>query len=249
MDEDKKVVVNLAPGMENAAVHIIESKKELAGEFEYHYKGFAYVAQSTQAVIDLVKHLTGEKSGNTIIFYDNERVAVIVDETIQARPQDTISYRFQESLELQDWKKVFGRPLTQKEFIDFLKRRAPEEVQDCDRLMAAAQTIRMATEITGDFLYQDNNNVTVAFKIKDTESATTFPSTLTIYVPIINESGKEDELEIELQVNKPKGEGEKLTFQLDCPKFARYWREAVRAEIDTLGEELPGYLLVAGSPR
>ncbi|QNB46842.1 hypothetical protein BR63_11290 [Thermanaerosceptrum fracticalcis] len=252
--DNEKLIVNMAPGQEKATVHIIESQQKVKDEYSFHYTGFNYVAGSAQAVIDLLKHLTVDSSGkpnprNTIIFYDEKQVQVIVDESVQDRPQDTIVYRFQESLELQEWKSAFNKPITQKAFIDFLKRRNPEEVPDLDQLMAAVQTIRMATEISGDFIYQDNNNVTVAFKIKDAESATTFPSSFEIYIPIINESGKLDELEIELTVNKPRSEGEKLYFSLECPKLPLYWREAVRAEIETIRKELPGYLVVTGSPR
>lgn len=249
MNDDKKLVVNMAPGQEKAVVHLIESQQKVKDEYNFHYTGFNYVAQSTQAIIDLIKHHTKDDPLHTIIFYDEKQVQVILDETVQDRPQDTIRYAFDESLQLKDWKKVFGKPLSQKEFIDFLKRRPPDEVGDCEILLAAVQTIKMATEITGDFEYLNNNNVVVSFKIKDAASATEFPSTFDIFIPLVNESVYQDTLEIELTVNKPRNEGDKLSFQLECPKLPYYWQEAVKAEIQYIRNELPEYLVIAGSPK
>ncbi len=64
---------------------------------------------------------------------------------------------------------------------------------------------------------------------------------------MLNESDYVAELEIELEVGKPKEPGQKPGFKLTCPRLARHIKDAVIYEIDKLKAALPDYNIMAGS--
>ena len=135
----------------------------------------------------------------------------------------------------------------QKAFIDFLRRREPGEIENSDFLIAAIQNFKYVTNITGDFTYDDRNNYTFAMKVGDAEGTVKLQQIVIANIEVFNESEFIQVMEIELEVQKPKNEGEKLAFLLHCPKLSRYSKKAVDNEIEVVKAELDGYLIVAGN--
>lgn len=213
----------------------------------YEYKGFSYTADSTDSLIALVKS-KGVKE-NCVISYNEEGFKVILNDKVLDRPQDRLIYAFKKSLQYKEWAKILegGATFEQKSFIDFLRRREENEIVDVDSLIAAVQNFKYVTTTSGDFTFDDNNNYTFAFKIGDAEGTVRLPQFLYADITIFNESGYVQNIEIELEVRKPKAEGEKPTFALTCPKLQRYINEALEFEIDKVKKELNGYLIVAGN--
>jgi len=219
----------------------------LKGNFTpFHPQGFNYKLDSVESVVNLVK--TKGSVNNTVIFYDDHAIRIIIDDSVIDRPKDTGKYPFTSSDQFDEWESFIGHPLSQKEFTDFLKRRPHGEVADVERLLAAVQKLKLVTSIVGDYQYDDNNNYTVMFKTSDGEDSAKLPSIIEVTLPLLNESDKTFNIPIELELNKPKSEDQKPTFTLECSKIKQFLREATAYEVAKLKEKLPGYLILNGSP-
>lgn len=234
--EEMKVVVNPTGDV------VLVQTMELS---EYINPGFHYTLKGIQSVIDLVK--TRGSKANSFLFYTDKQIQVLLDDTVEKRQKDTAQYSFEPSDLLKEWKTIMDVAIDQKQFIEFLKKREPSELPEAEALMVNLQTLKMATEVRWDGDYDDRNNYNFAIKVKDMEGNTRLPNMLTIHIPLINESELIVDIDIELEVFKPKGEGEKPMFRLTCPKFDRYWKQAVKHEIQILKDALPNYHILAGT--
>lgn len=211
------------------------------------YNGFNYTADSTPALIALVKSKSVKE--NCVLAYNDKGFMVILDDKVLDRRQDRIAYNFQKSLQYKEWAEILedGLVFDQKRLIDFMKRREAGEVDHVDNLIAALQNFKFVTNITGDFTFDDRNNYTFSYKVGEAEGFVKVPQLVTAHIEIFNESDFEQVMEIEIEVRKPKEQGEKPLFALTCPKLSRYLKEATQIEIDTVKRELDGYLIVAGN--
>lgn len=207
--------------------------------------GAAYKLDSIESVAALVKAKGSQE--HTVIFYNDDTVGVILDDSVMDRPKDYATYAFRLSDELSAWNALFGRTIDQKSFVSFLKQRKPGEIENVEDLMAKIQNLKIATEIIGDYQYDDNNNFTVMFKTKDGENNITLPSALNLHLPFLYGSNKVIDIEVEMELIKPKSENEKPCFKLGCLKYDQYLKEAVDYEVERLKNMLPGYLVLAGS--
>lgn len=220
-------------------LHIIHSEVPI-----FQYKGFQYSLDSTDSLISLIKR----KGSNTktVIFYNEDRIMAILDDTVTDRPQDTATYAFKRSQEYEEWRSVLDRPMLQKDFVDFLKRRPEGQVKDLDILIATVQQLKLATEIIGEYQTDDPNNITFMFKSKDGEGSASIPKTIIVNMPLLLE-GIAQEIEIELEFYKPKAENERPVFKLSCPKMERYMKTAIEAEVEKLKEAFDrSWLILAG---
>lgn len=208
-------------------------------------EGTSYKLDSIESVADLIK-AKGSKE-HSVIFYNDRVVGIVLDDSIMDKPKDRANYHFELSNELKAWKNLFGPVIDQRSFVNFLKQRKPEEVKYVEELMAKIQNLKIATEILGDYQYDDNNNFTVMFKTKDGEKNVTLPSSIYLSLPFLYGSNKAMDVEIEMELVKPRSENEKPGFKLTCLKYDQYLREAVEHEIKRLKEMLPGYLILAGA--
>ncbi|ABR48550.1 hypothetical protein Amet_2396 [Alkaliphilus metalliredigens QYMF] len=204
-----------------------------------------YDLESLQAVIDLV-----ERKGtleNSMIFYSTSSIRVILDDSIQDRPLDHATYKFQISDELHNWKQVFGQRLKQKELVDFLKRLDDDEVQNREELIMNVRKLQVMTEIKGEYRYDDDGNVSVMYKESNgREGLMALPRYIFITLPILNEGDHKPTLELELELIKPKAEDEKPAIVITCPKLKKHMDDAVKCEIDKLKSALPEHLIIAG---
>lgn len=232
--------VNITPNGDKVTI--------LTGEIDvFHLKGFNLQLQSLQSVLDLI-----ERKGSleaSVVFYNDSNIQVILDDTITDRTTDTAIYQYSNSLAFTDWQRKFGQALQQKDLIDFLRTHPEDVMGGVDTLISAVSKLKITTEIVGDYQYDDNNNITFMFKSKDGEGTAKIPATITLCIPMFNESDFIPAMEIELTLNKPKSETEKPTIVLTCPKLAFYRKSAVDFEVNKLKEALPGYLIMAGSPK
>jgi len=211
----------------------------------YERKAFKYSAYSTDSFIQLIK--AKAHKGNAVIAYCDTGIHAIMDDKVFDRDQDRLSYDFKYSQQYSEWESVLGGAAAdQRSLIKFLKRREPGEVIDGELLMAALQNFKFVTNITGDFTYDDNNNYTFGMKIGDAEGTVRLPQMIYVSIEVFNESGFFQDVEIELEVVKPKSEQEKLMFTMQCPKLDRYIRAAAEYEINKVKAELDGYLIVTG---
>lgn len=181
--------------------------------------------------------------------YNEAGFKVILDDKVLDRTQDRLRYDFKKSLQYKEWSKILesGVAFDQKNLLDFLRRREIGEIDAADAITAAIQNFKYVTNIAGDFTYDDNNNYTFGIKIGDAEGTVKLPQYLYADIEVYNESGFIQSMEIELEVRRPKAEGEKPMFVLTCPKLARYLKEALDNEISTVKGALEGYLIVAGN--
>lgn len=213
----------------------------------YQYDGFSYTADSTESLIALVKSKGVQE--NCVIAYNEAGFKVILDDKVLDRTQDRLRYDFKKSLQYKEWSKILesGFAFDQKSLLDFLRRREIGEIDAADAITAAIQNFKYVTNIAGDFTYDDNNNYTFGIKIGDAEGTVKLPQYLYADIEVYNESGFIQSMEIELEVRRPKAEGEKPMFVLTCPKLARYLKDAFDNEINTVKGALDGYLIVAGN--
>ncbi len=210
----------------------------------HQFRGTDYRLDSTASVVQFVK--TKGSPEHTVISYNDTAIKVILDDTVVDRPQDVAVYGFTPSQDLIDWKAILDRPLYQKEFVDFLKRRDSFEVRNVESLIAAVQKLKVNTQIVGDYQFDDNNNFTFMFRSQDGEGSVRLPSVFSVWITLLNESEHKAALDVELELRKPTSEKERPAFVLTCPKLPRYMKDAVQHEVKRLKEALPGYLILAG---
>ena len=237
--------------MDKMTVNLNGEQKELIvreGEAnqEFQYTGFHYQAHSTEAFVSLVKAKASRE--NAVIGYIENGMHAIVDDTVQDRRQDTISYQFLNSQRFLEWGDILsakGITLNQKMFLNFLKRRDKDELPNLEELIFSVQNFRYVTNISGEASYEDGNNYVFGIKVKDAEGTTTLPKSIYPKIQIYKESDFVAAMEIEIEIVKPRDAGEGLGFVLSCPKFERYVEEAQAYEVEKMKKELDGYLVVA----
>ncbi len=237
--------------MDKMTVNLNGEQKELIvreGEAnqEFQYTGFHYQAHSTEAFVSLVKAKASRE--NAVIGYIENGMHAIVDDTVQDRRQDTISYQFLNSQRFLEWGDILsakGITLNQKTFLNFLKRRDKDELPNLEELIFSVQNFRYVTNISGEASYEDGNNYVFGIKVKDVKGTTTLPKMIYPRVQIYNESEFFATLEVEIEVIKPKEAGEGLCFKLSCPKISRYVKDAAEFEVEQMKKALDGYLVVA----
>lgn len=216
----------------------------------YNYKGVRHTLESVPAIADLLfQHGDSKKS---IIYFNDNNINAILDQTIQDRPFDTAVYSFEASPQADDWKRVFDKSLGQRDFIKFLKSREPGEVPDIESLMAQAQKITGNFKVVSESTYIDSNNMGIVYKIEDANGKTTdegklnLPTKLEITMPLLKESPEVFTIDVDLELTKPV-DGRPPFFVLACPRWTTFWRKAVEAAVDELKGLLPGYLIIAGN--
>lgn len=228
---------------EQDTVRVIHESYQQRKVHDWNNKNYQLI--STQSVIDFVKAKGSiEKS---VIFYNNDHVISILDDTIQDRPLDTGKYQYNYSLNIKFWLDIFGNPITQKTILNFLKRRPSGEVENIEKLIATFQNLSFATEISSDSSYEDDNNLGVVFKSKEKEGMAKLPKEIIINAPIFNESDFIQQIPIEISVKLPKSTEEKLSIIFACPTWDLVRQLAVDYEVVKLKENLNGYLLLCGS--
>jgi hypothetical protein len=237
--EQVKIEVSATPGCNDITLRTGEAKRV------YYQQGTSYQLDTIDAIAELVKFRG--KPETTLIFCDEKQIGIILDDSIMDRDKDLAKFDFCHSDEYGEWKAVLSKPLNQKSFVDFLKLREPEEVEGLDSLLGTIQFLSYATQIIGDFSYEDRDNTTVCIKIKDSETTAKIPQQFIVAVPLIYGSDKKVSMEIQLELQKPRSEDQRPVFVITCPKFNRYWNEAVKYETDRLKGLLPGYKIIAGS--
>lgn len=214
---------------------------------DFHFQNHTYELNSTDSLLSLIKRKGHPE--RSIITYTMNSISAILDDTVTDRPQDQVISKFETSPAWQAWASLLGRHIEQKPLVKFLQSRPTEEVPHILNLMMAVSNLSVATEISGDYRYEDNQNMTVAFKIKDKEGTTQIPKMLELPIILINEGALSQTIELEVELNIPKSANERPTFQLTCNKQAQYWQDAVKAEIAKLQEALPGYLVLSGAAK
>lgn len=234
--------------MSNPIVHVDPTYGEkdvtiLTGQ-AYRFSGTNYSLDSIQAVIDLVK-AKGSKE-NTVIFYDDNQIGVILDDSVMDRNQDKAVYDFAFSDDFREWKEILGVVMDQKKFVDFLKRRPVTEAHVTEPLLAQVQHLKLMTQIIGDYQHDDDGNTTFMFKTKDGEGKGKLPKKIELNMVILKESDLAQLIEFELELKKPKSEEEKPLFIITCPKLQRYIKIATDHEVGKLKKALEGYLILAG---
>lgn len=216
----------------------------------YNYQGFRYQADSLNAFVSLVQTKSAGK-GACVVFYNNKGYRAIMDDSVHDRIQSSVSYNFLNSVQFSEWADILnkGRVFGVPDFVKFLRRRDPEEIQDMDALLFAAQNFRYATNIAGDFTYDSRNNYVFMVKVDEAESTVRFPQAIFATVEIFQDSGWKQEMEIEIDIVRPKSADERPMIALSCPKFPRYQEQAKKQQHEELIRQLEGWLVVAGSPE
>lgn len=214
----------------------------------YDYKGFRYAALSTKAFATLVK--TKGSKDNAVVFANSKGFFAILDDTVKDRPQDTVSLDFIISTKCREWTDILegGHVFNIKQLIDFLKRRDEDEIENIEEIIYAVRNFKYVSTITGDFTYDDRSNYVFSFKVKDAEGTVRIPQTIMATIEVFKDSDWPQALEIEVEVQKPKEEGEGPLIKLSCPKWDRYLETAKDFEFTTLEKELNEWLLVTGYP-
>jgi len=213
----------------------------------FTYAGFRHTVDSTDSLITLVRSKGVQP--NTVISYNEKGIKAILDDTVKDRNQDRINYEFKFSQQYLEWEKILvkGSAFDQRDFIKFLQRREPGEIEGIEALIVSLQNFKYVTNINADFSRENEQNYTFMIKIGEAEGSIKLPQLITANIEVYNESKFIQPMELELEVYKPKSEGEKPLFALTCPKLQRYLKAAVNFEIEHLKNELEGYLIVAGN--
>jgi hypothetical protein len=248
MYEGKETKINICPKEGTEVIRIITEPLQERKINEWNPK--TYNLYSMKSVISLAQ--TKGSRANTVISYSDVSVKVILDDSIQDRPLDRAVYCFEKSQQLLDWEKIFDKALPQKDLVDFLKRRADSEFIESEfareKLISQVQKIKFITEIKGEFEYDDNSNISVMYKeTNGTEGIMQLPGQINICITLLNESDWLGEMFVELELIKPKAEGEKPVIKLTCPKLKSHMLENIMYEVNKLKTALPEYLILSGN--
>jgi len=213
----------------------------------FEYRGTDYKTKTVQGFASLVK-AKGNRD-HAIVFFGINSATAILDDRIQDREQDIVSYNGQRSVQYDEWLPILkGTGFSQKELIEFLQRREDGEVPEKEALIQQLKNFRYVTNITGDFTYDSANNYTFSVKVGEADGTVRIPQTLVANIEVFLDSGFTQEMEVEIEIVKPKSESERPRFDLSCPKLNRYLKKANDHELERLHEELDGWLVVAGQP-
>ncbi|MCP6657777.1 hypothetical protein NL521_27980, partial [Klebsiella pneumoniae] len=90
----------------------------------------------------------------------------------------------------EEWEKILtkGSAFDQRDFIKFLQRREPGEIEDIEFLIGNLQNFRYAINTAADFSRADDQNYTFMIKIGEVEGSVKLPQFLTANIEIYNES-------------------------------------------------------------
>jgi len=203
----------------------------------FNYPGTIYKALSTEAFEILIKW---RQTKHTVVGYHDSGFTAILDDSLIDMKRDMVLYRFENSLQMKEWKDVLQQALSQKTLIDFIKCRRDSipEIPNSEVLLYNLQNFKFVQNIEADYSRTDNNNYTFAFKSKDGEGTVDIPQQFTANIEIIKESGFLQDMDIELEIRRPKNADEKPSFILSCPKLGRYEEMAKDHEYDKLKELL-----------
>ncbi len=240
MREEKQVLnINMESGNELVVRH-----GDAQSIFEYN--GFSYDAYSTDSFVDLVKSKACKP--NCVVAYNDAKMVAILDDKIVDRNQDRVTYAFIKSLQYKEWQEILesGGTFDQRSLIKFLQRREDGEIDDIEYFIGMLQNFRYVTNIQGDFSQADDQNYTFMIKVGEQEGSIKIPQVIYLNLEVFNESKFTQRIEIEVEVYKPKSEGEKPAIRFTCPKLQRYLKAAVDHEIEQLKASLDGYLIVTG---
>jgi hypothetical protein len=214
----------------------------------FTFKGTSYKTKTVQGFASLVKSKGQQEHAVIFSSIDNSAVAIL-DDRVQDREQDKVYYNGQVSVQFDEWRGILGGAnFSQKEFIEFLQRREGGEVGERDALIQHLKNFRYVTNISGDFTYDSANNYTFMVKVGEAEGTVRIPQAMTANIEVFLDSGFLQEMEVEIEITKPKSENEKPRFALSCPKLKRYLKKANDHEMEVLHAELEGWLVVAGQP-
>lgn len=211
----------------------------------FQYKGFQHRTTSAEGFVELVK--TKSNKPNCVVFWDGDGdMTAIMDDTVYDRPQDTVSYSPAWTVQYKEWSDILTRGVTfeQKPFIDFLRTREPHELIGRDDLLMKVRKFTYVTRTEGDAIRDDNNNYSFALKVNNVEATVQIPATLFLDIELFADSDLLQRVELDLEVEIPRKEGEKLKFKLSCPTFERYKQAAIDGIVGKVKADLDGYLVV-----
>ena len=216
----------------------------------FDYQGFRYTALTPESFIELVK-AKGVKE-NTIVFMNDVGFSAILDDSVTDRNQDEVRYEFETSTQVKEWRGILsegGLGFQVKSFCDFLKLREEGEIDGISELLFAAQNFKYATNITGDYTFDSRNNYTFSIKVNEADGTVRIPAVMIAKIEIYRGSGLVQDVEIEIDIHKPKSAEEQPVFHLLCPKWQRYVEKAKEHEFERLTTTLAGWLVVTGFYR
>lgn len=211
----------------------------------FQYKGFQHSTTSAEGFVELVRSKSNKP--NCVVFWNGDgEMKAIMDDTVYDRPQDLVTFSPSRSVQYKEWYDVLAHEVSfeQKPFIDFLRTREPHELIGRDDLLMKVRKFTYVTRTEGDAIRDDNNNYSFALKVNNVEATVQIPATMYLDIELFAESEFRQRVELDLEVEIPRKEGEKLKFKLSCPTFERYKQAAIDGIVDYIKTELDGYLIV-----
>ena len=235
--------------MEKLEVNLMGDQKELSvrtGQAPdiFVYKGFTHETTTTDSFVSALKRFGTQE--NTVMAADGDRIHAIVDCTVEGRPQDTIKQKWAPSAEALRWKDVIGKKMIQAQFVKFLERETRlNSLPVLELLLAQLKTLKVNTQIIGDYSMDDRNNFTFMYKTGELEGTTKIPALIQIPMPLIDD-GRIETVDIEIEFYPPQNAGDKPQFAMICPTWADLVQESVDFEVEQIRKALPGWLLLNG---
>ena len=235
--------------MEKLEVNLMGDQKDLsvrtgAAPDIFVYKGFNYETTTTASFVAALKRF-GTKE-NTVMAADGDRIHAIVDGGVQGRPQDMIKQKWAPSAEALRWVQVLNKKMIQTQFVKFLERETRlNSLPVMEHLLAQLKTLKVNTQIIGDYSMDDRNNFTFMYKTGEMEGTTKIPALIQIPMPLIDD-GRIETVDIEIEFYPPQNAGDKPQFAMICPTWADLMQESIDFEVEQIRKELPGWLLLKG---
>ncbi len=217
---------------------------------QFQYKGYIYQINSTDSLIALAERKAKDHRDG-VIFSTGDGFKMIVDTSVQDRPQDRAQYDFKPSVPARAWCGVLAGDRTTynvRDFVEFLRHRPVDEIDIMvfETLLECAQNMKYAITNEVDHSYKDLNNYTISIKREEAMGAMTLPRIFCINLELIEGSGFFQTVEIDLELKLASNPGDGTWFILTCPKWEVYQLNALEYEVAKVKAALPEFLVIHG---
>lgn len=204
-----------------------------------------HAMRDAESFVAFVKQYGDPKKGS--VFYSSgagERFTVTMFFDAMNR-EESVELTFSRSLELQTFLgKGPGAIMNQKQFLKTLET-FPECIESVTAIRAMVERLQMSKEIKFESNL-DPDNLTFIYSEKGGQQEGKLPKKIMLTLPFFEGSENRIRIEVDLDVEMPKSEGDKPSFKLENVKHARTERDAVKAEIDSMKQKLSGWLFLNG---
>ncbi len=188
------------------------------------------------------------KPETSMVFYDNDRATLVVDDSIGRGIRETCTLDWAKAPEWEAWGAILaaGKTLSHKELLKFVLRWADTlddpSIVDSLRVVRSTATVKLDSD-----LRQDANSVGVVMTSAAGDEVKSFPKAFIVDCPVLESNrGKTARFEIHLEVIMPETANQAITFLLTSPEYRSEGRRVVNDAFSEVRAGLTDWTICRG---